>query len=173
VRATAILFALACLAGCAGGRAAAPRPAHLDDGAIAAWQSAPGAGRPAATRFAGVAERSASVDRFEVRRIGGDLPARRVRRRPVDVAFHGADLPNALRLLADAAGLQLVIAEGVAGTISARFTDVDPVEALLFLAQAHGASVDLRGRFAVVTVERGGREAAGDPAAMEGASETP
>jgi hypothetical protein len=138
------------LAGCAGPRAAMPDPEPLDDDAIAAWS--PG-GEPTGSPVVRLAsrERAEDLDRFAVRRIGeARQPIRHGRRRRIDVAFDGADLPNALRLLADAAGLQLVVADGVGGTISARWTRIDPVDAMVMLAETHGASVELRGRFAVV-----------------------
>jgi len=117
------------------------------DEVFAGWTEAEHAGRPAS--------RTISVTRsFETHRIGAARDPlhghRRARR--VDVAFHDADLGNALRFLADAAGVQLVVDEAVGGaTVSARLDHVDPLDAMILLAETHGAGVELRGPFAIVT----------------------
>ena len=140
--------AVALLAGCAGGSAAVPPPRPLDPGALAAWDRVEASGAPVVRIAAAPAE---DVDRFAVRRIGEERqPVGHGRRRRVDIAFHQADLPNALRLLADAAGVQLVVSDGVDGSITASFRRVDPLDAMVLLAETHGAEVELRGRFAVV-----------------------
>lgn len=81
-------------------------------------------------------------------------PARPRRSARVSVDLHQADLPNALRLLAEAGGFGLVLEGDLPGTVSIRLEDVDAFEALSAVAAAHGASARYeRG----VVVVRGGR----------------
>ena len=76
-----------------------------------------------------------------------------VRRGPtVDVAIVGAPLREVMRMLADAAGLQLVIADDLDATVDVELRDVRPVDAMGAIAEAHGAHVVVRGD--VVIVER-------------------
>lgn len=154
---------LACLAGCAARATVrvgvAPRTASfaLDESAIATWIApAPDTGAETVVLAPerDIAPRAISPPRsFDTVRLGADRPRAAARsRRRVDVAFDHADLPNALRFLADAAGVNLVVADGVSGTVSARLARVDPLDALFALAQAHGADVRMEGRIAIVTV---------------------
>jgi hypothetical protein len=78
-------------------------------------------------------------------------PARSHRR--VDVRFAHADLVNALRFLADEARVQLVVDEGVGGTVTLALRDVDPYQALVAIAEAHGARVEPAHGFVVVRRE--------------------
>jgi len=73
------------------------------------------------------------------------------RRRHVDVAFHEADVADAMRLLADAAHIGLVVEDGVSGKVSMRLRDVDPLDALMTIAALRGAEVRVRDGVAVVT----------------------
>jgi type IV pilus assembly protein PilQ len=76
------------------------------------------------------------------------LPAGR--RDRVDVTFQGAELPNALRLLAEVGGFDLVVQEGVHGSVSVKLRRVVPYDALVALAETHGAAVDRRGNVVIV-----------------------
>ncbi|MBW2528132.1 MAG: hypothetical protein JRI23_28390 [Deltaproteobacteria bacterium] len=80
------------------------------------------------------------------------LPARprRVGRR--DVRFEGATLENAFRLLADAGRFDLVLDGDFGQAVSQVLRNVEPYDALLALAEAHGAWVSCRGT--VVTVSQ-------------------
>lgn len=77
-------------------------------------------------------------------------PRPRGRRARVDASFHRADLSDALRMLADAGGLDVVVAEGVRGVVTLALRDVDPYDAIVAVASAHGARVSVRGRVVVV-----------------------
>jgi type II secretory pathway component HofQ len=65
-----------------------------------------------------------------------------------------ADLPNALRLLAEAGGFGLVVESDVSGTVSTRLDEVDPYDALITLAGANGA--EARYERGIVIVRRKG-----------------
>jgi type II secretory pathway component HofQ len=64
----------------------------------------------------------------------------------VDARFQGAPLESALRLLAEAANVGLVIGEGVEGTVSLDLRGVSPLEAMEALAEAHGLTISRVGR---------------------------
>lgn len=81
-------------------------------------------------------------------------PARPPRRARVSVNLKDADLPDALRLLAEVGGFGVVVESDVAGTVSARLSEVDPFEALEALAQANGA--EARYERGIVVVRRRG-----------------
>lgn len=66
-------------------------------------------------------------------------------RRPIDVSFERAPLAQALQVLADAAGVGLVVAEGVEGEVSLTLRRVQPLEAMRALAEAHGVSLTFVG----------------------------
>ncbi len=85
---------------------------------------------------------------------GSPVRARTLRTHVVDVRFDDADLHNALRFLADEAGVSLVIGEGVGGTVNDRLTRVDAYRALVSLARAHGATVERQGRVVIVRGSR-------------------
>lgn len=82
----------------------------------------------------------------------GGAPARGVVRRGpvVDVAFAGAPLREVMRLLADAAGMQLVIADDLDAIVDVELRDVRPLDAMGAIAEAHGAHVVVRGDVAIV-----------------------
>ena len=73
------------------------------------------------------------------------------RRERVTVRFANADLEEALRLLADAGGFALIADGDLAGSVNADLRQVRPYEALVALAEAHGARVERRGVIVVVT----------------------
>ena len=81
-------------------------------------------------------------------------PARPPRRPRVSVNLKDADLPDALRLLAEVGGFGVVVESDVAGTVSVRLSEVDPFEALETLAQANGA--EARYERGIVVVRRRG-----------------
>lgn len=133
-----VLFALL-VGGC--GAAAADAPARPDlSSAIRAWDEA--AAEETASR---VVQRSPPASRSAAR---GDRSTRawQPRGRPVDVRFHRAPLSSALRLLAEAADLSIVIDEGLDREITADLRRVDPVEAMRALAQAHQIELSVVGR---------------------------
>jgi hypothetical protein len=66
--------------------------------------------------------------------------------RPVDARFQDAPLEAALRILAEAANLNLVVGEGVTGTVTVDLRGIPPIEAMHALAEAHGVSLELVGR---------------------------
>ena len=68
----------------------------------------------------------------------------------IDVSFRQAPLSEALRLLASQARLQLVIADDLSGEVSLRLRRVRPYDALLALAEAHGADVLRDGDLVIV-----------------------
>lgn len=78
-------------------------------------------------------------------------PARRARR---DVRFHDARLDDALRMLAEAANLGLVLSGPLAQPIHLELTAVDPVDAIELLATTHDLEVTFR-RGVVVVRPRG------------------
>lgn len=73
------------------------------------------------------------------------------RRERVTVRFANAELEEALRLLADAGGFAMVADGDLAGRVNADLRQVRPYEALVSLAEAHGARVERRGAVVVVT----------------------
>ncbi|MEM9070691.1 MAG: hypothetical protein AAGE52_19445 [Myxococcota bacterium] len=73
------------------------------------------------------------------------------RRDRVDVSFRRAPLSDALRFLADRAGINLVVEDNVQGEVSLQLRSIHPLDALEALAQAHGAQVSWRGNVAIVT----------------------
>lgn len=73
--------------------------------------------------------------------------ARLERRGPrIDVSLERARLSNALRLLADAADLGIVIGEGLDSEITVDLRRVRPVEAMRALAQAYDVDLEVIGR---------------------------
>jgi hypothetical protein len=82
---------------------------------------------------------------------GGAVRQEVVRRgEVVDVAFSNADLPNAMRLLAEAAGVNVVVEDGLAGTVDLSMRNVRPLDAMTAIAQAHGATIEQSGRTWIV-----------------------
>lgn len=76
---------------------------------------------------------------------------RRIRRgRQVDVSFREADLANALRFLASAGGIDLVLSGGLAGTVTVELRRVRALDAIVALAEAHGATVETHRGIVVV-----------------------
>lgn len=91
--------------------------------------------------------------RWQPKTIGEPAPASRPlgRRDRVTVRFANAELEEALRLLAAAGGFALVADGALDGRVNADLRHVRPYEALLSLAEAHGARVERRGDVVVVT----------------------
>ncbi|HJK97413.1 MAG TPA: hypothetical protein RMF84_09340 [Polyangiaceae bacterium LLY-WYZ-14_1] len=138
-----VLFA-ALVVGCGGagasGGANGPdfcRP-HSDE-AIVRWQAR--AGASSAPREATRASEEGDGDRFATRRIPGRSGVVRDPRggERVDADFDDADLVNALRFLAERAGVSLVVDEGVTGRVDLSLREVDPLEMIFVLARVHGA----------------------------------
>jgi len=154
------LFAVALLslAGCAAGAA---RPASDADDSEARGTLSPelrqelDRTRAAEEERALVSRRLATpaASRWQVTRVSE--PERRLapigRRARVDVHFHDAELEEALRLLADAGGFALVAEGELSGRVTLELRRVPPYEALVTIAEAHGARVTRQGRIVVVT----------------------
>lgn len=70
--------------------------------------------------------------------------------RRIHVAFRRAPLTEALRLLAQEARVQLVIADALSGEVNLRMRNVRPWDAMLALAEAHGADVLRDGDLVIV-----------------------
>lgn len=144
-----ISLALCGLAGCA---AATPRPvARVDEASLEAWACDDGA-----------AEAPASIavqrTRFETVRVAAApaQPTWPVARGPrIDVRFERAQLSSALRLLADAADLGIVLGEGLEREISADLRRVRPLEAMHALAEAHHVELRVIGRTVIARRRNG------------------
>ncbi|MCC7538771.1 MAG: hypothetical protein IT379_21275 [Deltaproteobacteria bacterium] len=125
----------------------APVPAPLP---AAETMPAP-VGEPVGESSSGLARRESRTIRIEHVEPADDGPieprsrASRVPRgRRVDVAFREADLANALRFLASAGGLNLVLGDGLAGTVTVELRRVRALDAIVALAESHGATVEMR-----------------------------
>lgn len=142
------------LAGCAVRSAGPPpRAAIALDDAIArfcdpAATEVPPARAGATPRTVVSSRRGADASRSNAR--GGERALAGSSRRRVDVRLHDADLENALRMLADAAHVPLVVDGDVQGTVTIALRQVDPLSALTTIASAHGASVEVAGGAVVV-----------------------
>jgi len=129
------------LAGCAAS-AATPGPAPLGDAELASWEE---------TRTA-PSSQVLRRERLETTRVAPRRPPSRARRgRRVDLEVHRAPLTEAVRFLADAAGVNVVVGEGVHGEVTTRMRHVHPLDALEAIAQAHGAHLEWRGEILLVT----------------------
>ncbi len=143
------LLALVGLAGCA----AAPPPsvARVDSASLVAW---------ACDDAADATPASIAVlrTRFETVRVAA-APARPtwpVARGPrIDVRFERARLGSALRLLADAADVGIVLGEGLEREISADLRRVRPLEAMHALAEAHHVELRIVGRTVIARRRNG------------------
>lgn len=69
----------------------------------------------------------------------------------VDLDLRGAPMREALILLADAAGLNLVVGEGVEGRITVRLRRVRAGRAMHALAAAHRVQLEIEGNLVVAT----------------------
>jgi hypothetical protein len=120
------------------------RSAPVEDSSIVEWDRTT------------VAPRSIRIaDRYEVVRL--ERPARESRpprSRRVDVSFHRAGLANALRFLSDRAGFSLVIDGAMDGEVTLDLRRVDPYDALVAIAEAHGAEVTTRDSMVIVRARR-------------------
>lgn len=99
-----------------------------------------------------VSRRMTAPKSMEVKRIGESprsLPplGRRTR---VDVHFRDADLGDALRFLAEAGEFALIADGKLPGKVNADMRRVVPYDAVVALAEAHGANVERSGRILVV-----------------------
>ena len=140
--------ALACLWAC--GAAQGDGREHRDTaGAIESWVVA-GNAEPVASdgsRTARTGDRSARRQGTHVE--GSHQSTAHV----IDVRFDDADLVNALRFLADEAGLSLVIGEGVDGRVNDTLSNVDAYRAMVAIARAHGASIERQDNVVIVRGE--------------------
>jgi hypothetical protein len=99
-----------------------------------------------------VSRRMSTPKSMEVKRIGE--PPRSLpplgRRTRVDVHFRDADLGDALRFLAEAGEFALIADGKLPGKVNADMRRVVPYDAVVALAEAHGANVERSGRILVV-----------------------
>jgi hypothetical protein len=150
VRVASFALVLSWIAGCGGGE-----PSTGSSAAIAGWTEGEEADTRPSTRTIGEGPRATS-SAGPSRTIGGSARDPRVVRRGalVDVRFADAELREAMRLLAETAGVDVVIEEGVHGSVTLELRDVQPLEAMRAIAEAHGASLELSGRTAIVRAAR-------------------
>ncbi|MDQ3034566.1 MAG: DUF4974 domain-containing protein, partial [Myxococcota bacterium] len=73
----------------------------------------------------------------------------------VDVGFEGAELRDVMRLLSEVAGVDVIVEEDVRGTVTVDLRDVRPLDAMQAIAEAHGASLEISGRTAIVRARAG------------------
>ena len=78
-------------------------------------------------------------------------PVPRRRARPVDVRLHRAPLSSALRLLAEAASMSIVLGGGLDAEVTVDLRGVDPLEAMRALAAAHGVTLSIVGRTVIAS----------------------
>jgi hypothetical protein len=138
--------ALLSAAGCGAAAGGGPAPAPAGEMAGGGWIGAP-PDRPAAAPVRTLAAEGP-------RTIGAPAPrpepSRPPRRGRLNVSLSDADLPNALRLLAEAGGFSLVVESDVAGSVSTELEGVDPYDALVTIAGANGADVRYEGGVVIV-----------------------
>jgi hypothetical protein len=148
-----LLLSFTGIAGCGG----EPRTAG-SSASIAGWAERGDRGdeRPASRRLGeGESTPAAHDDARRSRVLGRSAGPSIVRRGSlVDVRFAEAEVREAMRLLAEAAGLDVVVEEDVRGTVTLDLRDVRPFDAMEAIAAAHGARVELQGRLAVVRARR-------------------
>jgi hypothetical protein len=137
------------VAGC--GTAGAERPAPSGDlsGALSEWERAEEAGPASVT-----VRREAPAPPRETVRIRRPEPRWARVGRPVDVRLERAPLSSALRLLAEAADLGIVIGEGLEAPVTVDLRRVRPVEAMRALAVAHDVELSVVGRTVVARRRR-------------------
>lgn len=70
--------------------------------------------------------------------------------KPITLDVHQADVRQVLRLIANEAGLNLVIADGVQGRVTLTLTQVDHEVALKTVAAAVGAAIQIEGQTGMV-----------------------
>ncbi len=126
------------------GCAHAPSVPHVDASALQQWEAAPRVQRPRNVRISRD-EQVPDVRRAPLRRASSFRGAR------IDISFHRAPLSEALRMLADHAGVNLVMGDDVSGEVSMHLSRVRPLDAMEALAQAHGARVQWIGRVALIS----------------------
>jgi hypothetical protein len=139
-------LSLALLAGCAPPPEAPEirSPADLDE-TIRAWS-------PPASEARSRAVASPSGPLRETRDLAQASPPPRRRRsgRRVDVELNHASVESALQLLASEGGVGLVLPDALGGPVSVSLHRVDPLEALVMLAEAQGLRVEQQDRLFIV-----------------------
>lgn len=121
---------------------------------IAQWTETEGQDTTPETRTIG-AQGEVTSSAPPSRTIGGSGDARIVRRGArVDARFHDAELREAMRLLAEVAGVDVVIDEAVRGRVTLDLEDVAPIDAMDAIARAHGAVLEQSGRTILVRAAR-------------------
>lgn len=102
--------------GCAQREAEAPRAGNVD---VPSW--AEGTSKPRAKTLATTTTPTS---------LGSDEPLERPRGKKIDLDIVGADLPNVCRLIAELAGVNIVVGEGVTGVVTIKVRAVPWNEAL-------------------------------------------
>ncbi len=144
-----LLLAVGCV-GCGGASASAPT--RLDDGAIARWSE--GRSEPRARALVRAGRTAEPARPAATVRLERPPPSPAARGPRIDVRLERARLVSALRLLAEAAGLSIVIGEGLDQEITVDLRRVRPLEAMRALAAAYGVELAFVGR--TVVARRGG-----------------
>jgi hypothetical protein len=143
-------------AGCASATSPIPAHADLDGEAEPTVMEADGVRFDAAGRrvddagHTTIAPPPTTTHTLSVREVA---PARPRRVGPRDIQLHGARLDNALRMLAQEGRFNLVVRGDLALPISIDLKAVDPYEALLAIAQAHGIEVRYSDNIVIVGAE--------------------
>jgi type II secretory pathway component HofQ len=158
MRVSMVVVGISCacaIAGCGGAE-----PTRSSSASIADWTSGEDEDtRPRSRTIDGRDERAtpSADERPPSRTLGGSSARDRgvVRRGAlVDVGFDGAELREVMRLLAEVAGVDVIVEDGVSGTVTIDLRDVRPLDAMGAIAEAHGATLELSGRMAIVRPAR-------------------
>lgn len=135
-----LLLVLAPLTACA------PPPQAPEVRSVAEMDAALGSWPPplpeAHPPLARVPEKALASGRERARDPGRTAPPPRRSGRRVDVALNHAALDAALQMLATEAGVGLVLPDPLGATVSVSLRRVDPLEALVTLAEAQGLQVE-------------------------------
>lgn len=123
---------------------------------------------PLASGLPEPASRTLALSRFETVQLGPASPrdedgglARPRRTRKVDLDLVRAPFEDAVRLLGDVGGFNVVVEEGSGGPVTVRLKQVDAFDALLALCEARGLEARTRrGIVVVAPPSRGGETAA-------------
>ena len=127
------------LAGCASSTEAPPP--HAGDVTVPTW--AEGNSKPKSITLATAAPTTTSL--------GNDEPKRPAKGKKIDLDVVGADLGNVCRLIGELAGVNIVVADGVTGTVTIKMKSVPWNEALDAILMSKGYHAEQVGSVIVVT----------------------
>lgn len=122
--------------GCAQREAEVPRAGNVD---VPSW--AEGTSKPLAITLATTTPPTS---------LGSDEPIKRPRGKKIDLDLVGADLPNVCRLIAELAGVNIVVGEGVTGVVTIKMRAVPWNEALDAILLSRGYRAEQVGSVIVV-----------------------